>query len=169
MYLLFFSKLEWFFMKMQCIKYFYSIPCGILLILIGEPFLVAKWFHPHPHLDFSLDLYWSQWPPTSASQGRNSARGRKFWTPGNRFDCLQIHWFVKVLTCMVKRGCDCEFWSQFCHIWDQCKSSEKMFPCMRMWVFVTQEQPFKCYDYKMFRPILANFVSGQSHPCQRLR
>ena len=44
---------------------------------------------------------------------------------------------------------------------DQCKSSEKMFPCMRGG---GHEQSCKCYDCKRFLPILDNFMSDQSHP-----
>ncbi len=42
--------------------------------------------------------------------------------------------------------------------------------CFRAWgvgVFTIQEQPCKCYNCIRFRRILANFTSGQSHPCRR--
>ena len=71
-YLIFIWKLDWIDMKMQCIKYFNSTPWEILQILIGEPVLWAKWFlryPPPPHLDYSLDLYWTQWPPRWACPG----------------------------------------------------------------------------------------------------
>ncbi len=55
-----------------------------------------------------------------------------------------------------------QFWSRFCQLWDQCKSSEKMFPCMVMEVIAAQEQCFNCYNSKTFLPILANFASR--HP-----
>ncbi len=32
-------------------------------------------------------------------------------------------------------------------------------------VFAALDQSFKCYDHKIFPHILANFASGQSHPC----
>ena len=58
-----------------------------------------------------------------------------------------------------------QFLSKFCHLGDQCKSSEKMFPFMGVRVFTALGQPFKCYDYKSFLRIIANFVSGQSRLC----
>ena len=56
-----------------------------------------------------------------------------------------------------------QFWSKSCHIWDQCKSSEKMLPCMRLGVFTIQELPCKCHNCRRFLRVLANFASGQSH------
>ncbi len=59
-------------MERQCCKYFHSFPGRILQILIGEPFLYVKYFQRYPqppHLNFSVDLHWSQWPPRSASWG----------------------------------------------------------------------------------------------------
>ncbi len=41
--------------------------------------------------------------------------------------------------------------------------------CFCAWgvgVFTIQEQPYKCYNCKRFLCILANFASGQSHPCK---
>ncbi len=65
-----------------------------------------------------------------------------------------------------------QFWYKFCHLWDQCKSSEKMIPCMGLWgigVFAIQEQLHKCYSCRRFLHILTNFMSCQSHPCYRCR
>ncbi len=68
---------------MQCIKYFHSTPWEILQILIGEPFLWAKWFLRYPPT-----ILISHWICTDLNdhldqpaQGRNSAHGWKIWTP----------------------------------------------------------------------------------------
>ncbi len=41
----------------------------------------------------------------------------------------------------------------------------KCFPAWGVGVFTVLEQSYKCYDCGGFMHILANFVSGQSHPC----
>ena len=56
-----------------------------------------------------------------------------------------------------------QLWSKICHLWDQCKSSEKMLPCKGVGVFTIQEQLCKCHNCRRFLRILANFASGQSH------
>ena len=96
MYLIFIWKLDWFVMKMQCIKYFHSTPWEILQILIGEPFLWAKWFLRYPPPPILI----SHWFCTElndhlhqSDQGRNSAHGRKFWTPAHL-----MHLFTSIMS-----------------------------------------------------------------------
>ncbi len=74
-------KLQWFIIKMQCIFpincLWNSVNFDRWTISVGQG--VPEIPPPPPvtppirNLDFSLDLYWSQWPPKSASPG---AEGR---------------------------------------------------------------------------------------------
>ena len=69
---------------------------------------------------------------------------------------------------LTKSGCDCAAnWLILANshpnlvISDQCKTGEKMFPCMRGG---GHEQSSKCYDCKRFLRILVNFMSDQYRP-----
>ncbi len=60
-----------------------------------------------------------------------------------------------------------QFRSNFCHLcrlWDLFISSKNV-SLHGVGVFAIWEQPSKCYDCQKFLRILANFASGQSHPC----